>query len=181
MLIDVAYIVVIIIAGIKGIRKGLILAVFSVIGFIAGLAAALKLSSVVANRLSLHINSGQKWLPVISFIFVFIAVALLINLAGRLIEKSFSLVMLGWVNRLGGMILYVFLYSVIFSVFLFYAVQLNIIKLSTIQASGIYPYIQSLGPGVINSIGIIIPFFKDMFGQLQEFFGGVSDKMQHYF
>ena len=179
MLIDVIFLILIIFACIKGIRKGLILAVFSVIGFIAGLAAALKLSSVVANRLSLHINSGQKWLPVISFIFVFIAVALLINLAGRLIAKSFSLVMLGWVNRLGGMILYVFLYSIIFSVFLFYAVQLNIIKLSTIQASGVYPYIQSLGPAVINSIGIIIPFFKDMFGQLQEFFGGVSDKMQH--
>ncbi|HMJ45813.1 MAG TPA: CvpA family protein [Ferruginibacter sp.] len=179
MLIDIVYIILVIVACIKGIRKGFIIAIFSVLGFIAGLAAALKLSSFVANRLSIHINTGGKWLPVISFIFVFLVVALLVNLAGRLIEKSFSLVMLGWANRLGGMLLYIFLYSIIFSVFLFYAVQLNIIKISTIQASNIYPYIQSLGPRVINSIGTIIPVFKDMFDQLQQFFGGVSDKMQH--
>ena len=179
MLIDVSFLILMIFACIKGIRKGLIIAVFSVIGFIAGLAAALKLSSFVAIHLSSQLNSRGKWLPVISFIFVFLAVAFLVNLAGRLIEKSISLVMLGWVNRLGGMLFYVFLYSIIFSIFLFYAVQLNFIKLSTIQASNIYPYIQPLGPWVINSIGTVIPFFKDMFNQLQQFFGGIPDKLQH--
>lgn len=166
-------------ACIKGIRKGLILAIFSVIAFIAGLAAALKLSAIVANRLSMHLNTGGKWLPVISFIIVFIVVALLINLGGRLIEKSFKVIMLGWINRLGGMILYILLYSIIFSIFLFYAVQLNFINQATTQASVIFPYLQPLGPKVIDSLGTIIPFFKDMFYQLQQFFGGLGDKMQH--
>jgi len=179
MLIDIFYIILMIFACIKGLRRGLIIAIFSVIAFIAGLAAALKLSAVVATRLSMHVNAGGRWLPVLSFILVFIVVAFLVNMGGRLIEKSFSVIMLGWVNRFGGMLLYILLYSIIFSIFLFYAVQLNFVKPATTQASIIFPYIQSLGPSVINSLGTIIPFFKDMFNELQQFFGGISNKMQH--
>jgi membrane protein required for colicin V production len=179
MLIDTIFIILMIFACIKGLRKGLILAILSVIGFIAGLAAALKLSAVVANRLSEHVNAGSKWLPLISFIIVFIAVVLLVNLAAKVIEKSISLVMLGWLNRLGGIILYILLYSIIFSIFLFFAIQLNFIKPSTIGSSLVYPYIQPLAPKVMNSIGTVIPFFKDLFNQLQQFFGGLSDKMPH--
>ena len=179
MLIDAAFIILLVLACIKGIRRGLIVAVFSIIGFIAGLAAALKLSAVVAGRLSEHLDPSYKWLPVLSFLIVFLAVAFLINLGGKLIQKSVETVMLGWVNRLGGMILYVALYSIIFSIFLFYAVQMQLIKPAATEASWFYQYIQPLAPMIINRLGDIIPFFKDMFGELQRFFGGLSNKIGH--
>jgi membrane protein required for colicin V production len=177
MAIDVAFLILMIFACIKGIRKGLIVAVFSIIGFIAGLAAALKLSSIVASRLADHLNPSIKWLPALSFLLVFIVVALIINLVGRLIQKSFEIAMLGWVNRLGGMIIFIALYAFIFSIFLFYAMQLQIIKPATVASSYFYPYIQPLGPKVINSLGDVIPVFKDMFSQLQSFFMGIPDKL----
>ena len=79
--------------------------------------------------------------------------------------------MLGWVNRIGGIIFYALLYSIVLSIFLFYAVQLHLIKNETITASSCYSFIKPLGPGIIDKLGIIIPFFKDMFSQLQHFFG----------
>jgi len=177
MLIDAAFIILIILAGIKGLRKGLILAVFSIIGFVIGLAAALKLSAVVAGRLATHVNASFKWLPFLSFILVFILVAFLVNLAGRLLQKSIETVMLGWLNRVGGVLLFIALYSFIFSIFLFYAIQVHFIKPDTIASSYFYPIIQPLGPKVINSLGNIIPFFKDMFSQLQDYFGGIANKI----
>lgn len=159
-----------VLACIKGLRKGFIIALFSIAGFIAGLAAALKLSALVAEKLSSNLNASGKWLPALSFLLVFIAVVILVNLGARLIQKSFEMVMLGWVNRVGGLLLYALLYSILFSIFLFYATQLHFIKADTIAASQAYPYLQPLGPKVINSLGTVIPVFKDMFSNLENFF-----------
>ena len=173
MFIDVFFLLLMIMACFKGLRKGFIIALFSIIGFIVGLAAALKLSAVVAEKLSSNLNASGKWLPALSFLLVFIVVVILINLGARLIQKSFEMVMLGWVNRIGGMLLYALLYSIFFSIFLFYATQLHFIKAETISASQVYPYIKPLGPKVINSLGTIIPVFKDMFSNLEKFFGSL--------
>lgn len=177
MIIDAVFILMIVLASIKGMRRGLIVAVFSILAFIAGLAAALKLSAVVATRLASHVSPSFKWLPVLSFVLVFLLVALLINMGGRILQKTFETVMLGWVNRVGGMLLYIALYTFIFSIFLFYGVEVHFIKPETTNTSYFYPYIQPLGPKVINKLGEIIPFFKDMFAELQRFFGGLSNKI----
>lgn len=170
MFIDIIFLLLIVLACIKGLRKGFIIALFSIAGFIAGLAAALKLSALVAEKLSSNLNASGKWLPALSFLLVFIAVVILVNLGARLIQKSFEMVMLGWVNRVGGLLLYALLYSILFSIFLFYATQLHFIKADTIAASQAYPYLQPLGPKVINSLGTVIPVFKDMFTHLENFF-----------
>ena len=87
--------------------------------------------------------------------------------------------LLGWVNRLGGIIFYAVLYIIIFSVFLFYAEQVHLIKPETIKASQTYSFVQPWGPVVINNFGKIIPIFKDMFSDLETFFSSISNKMQH--
>ena len=51
MLIDVAFFFVMIVAVFKGFTKGFIVGIFSFIAFIIGLAAALKLSVIVAHHL----------------------------------------------------------------------------------------------------------------------------------
>ena len=177
MLIDILFAVLLLLACYKGYQKGLIVALFSMIAFIAGLAAALKLSTVVAARLSSSTNVSTKWLPAVSFMLVFLIVVLLVNLSANLLQKTADWAKLGWVNRLGGIVLFVALYCMVFSVFLFFAVQLHLLKSETIATSQCYSIIRPLGPGVIDKLGIIIPFFKDMFNQLQQFFGTVANKI----
>ena len=174
MMIDAAYMVLVAIALFKGLQKGFIIAVFSVLGFIIGIAAALKLSAIVALKLSPHTGSG-KWLPALSFLLVFIATAFLISLVGKIIQKTFETIMLGWVNRIAGVVLYILLYSIIYSVFLFYAVQLHFISTETVANSVVYPYLQPLAPKIINGIGNFIPWFKDMFTALEKFFAGLAN------
>lgn len=176
MLIDIAFLIVMILAIFKGLRKGLILGIFSLIAFIIGIAAALKFSAIVAGYLKSNVSAPAKWLPLISFVLVFVAVVLLINIGARLIRKIMRFAMLGWLDRLGGTVLYVVIYCIIFSVFLFFGDKLFLIGHSTIESSKIYPYISPWAPKVIDNLGNVIPIFKDMFAQLQDFFAGLAKK-----
>jgi membrane protein required for colicin V production len=174
MIIDIILAVILVIAVIKGFRQGLIVALFSVVAFIVGLAAALKLSVVVAGYIGKAVNVSDQWLPVISFAVIFLVVVLLVRLGAKLIQKSVEFAMLGWVNRLGGILLYAALYILIFSILIFYAEQLQFIKPETKDQSVTYSYIQPWGPKVMDGIGELIPFFKGMFNNLEVFFDGVS-------
>ncbi len=177
MFLDLFFAVILLLAVWKGYRRGLIVGLFSLVAIIIGLAAAMKLSTVVAGYIGKAVKVSDEWLPVISFIVVFIIVVLLIRLAANAIEKTIEVAMLGWVNKLGGIVLYVVIYTVVFSVLVFYAEQVKLLKPDTIRTSVTYPYIQPLGPKVINTFGRLVPVFKDMFGDLAHFFDGVAKDM----
>lgn len=177
MIIDLILAALLVLACIKGYQRGLVVALFSVIAFIAGLAAALKLSAVVATYLQGSVSVSAKWLPFISFILVFAGVVLLIRLGAKIIEKSVQLVLLGWLNRLGGILFFAILYVIIFSIFLFYAEKLHLVSAATVQSSITAEYVQPWGPRLINGIGSVIPFFKDMFQELENFFQELPGKV----
>ena len=179
MLIDFIFAALIILAIIKGYQKGLILAVFSIIAFIVGLAAALKLSTAVAAYLKDSISVSAKWMPFIAFALVFFIVIILVRLGAKLIEKTFQVVMLGWLNRIGGIVLYAALYFIILSIFIFYAEKLQLLQPEAIKSSQTYPFIQPWGPKVMDGFGSLIPVFKDMFTELGDFFNSLSNKISH--
>ena len=122
MLIDVIALVLLLVAIFKGMRKGLVVALFSFLGFIIGLAAALKLSAAAAEYIGSNTNISQRWLPVLAFIVVFIIVVFLVRLGAKLVERVVRVAMLGWLNKLGGVVFYILIYFFIFSILLFYAV-----------------------------------------------------------
>jgi membrane protein required for colicin V production len=178
MIIDVIFVILMILAVIKGYQRGLIVAVFSLIAFIIGLAAAMKLSTVVARYIGEAVKISDKWLPVISFIVMFILVALLVRWGANVLQRTVEIAMLGWVNRLGGIIFYAAIFITGFSVILFYAAQLKLLKPETISTSETWSFIQPWGPKAINSFARVIPYFKDMFGELETFFSNISDKIR---
>lgn len=175
MLIDVIAIALLVLAVYKGLSKGLIVALFSFIAFIIGLAAALKLSAVAAGYIGDTISISEKWLPVIAFIVVFLVVVLLVRLGGRLIEKFAQVAMLGWLNRLGGVFFFILIYFFIYSILLFYSAQLGLINQETMESSTAYRIIAPFAPGIIHILGIAFPFIKDVFEQLLGFFQNLSD------
>ncbi|HMG82120.1 MAG TPA: CvpA family protein [Ferruginibacter sp.] len=176
-MIDIIYAILICLALYKGYKKGLIVAVFSFVGFVIGLAAALKLSVYVAGQLKGSINVSSKILPFISFAVVFLITVLLIYFGAKLIEKLFEMVALGWANKLGGILLYAILYTIIFSVFLFYAEKINFLTSSAIQSSLTYSFIKPWGPRAIDCFGEILPVFKGMFSSLENFFAAIPPKI----
>ncbi len=155
---------------IQGFRKGLLMALFSLLCLMVGLAAAVKLSAVVAEQLGREPGVTGKWLPVLSFIGVFLIVAVLVQLVGKLLESALQLVLLGWLNRLGGMLLYLILFTAVYSILLYYGSGMHLISPEAIADSRFYSVIAPMGPKVIEWIARVIPFGKDMFEALKSFF-----------
>jgi membrane protein required for colicin V production len=174
MIIDIIFLIICVWAIIKGIRNGLILGVFSLLAFIIGLAAALKLSVVTSSYLADIIKVNAKWLPFISFAIVFILVAFLVRRVAGMIQKAVEIAWLGWVNKLGGILFYLIIYIIIYSVLLFYFTQMGIFDTSTIAESRTYEFLQPWGPRVINGFGKLIPLFQDLFTDLEDFFERVA-------
>lgn len=177
MIIDIIFAVLMVMAILKGFQRGLIIAVFSIIAFIVGIAAALKLSAVVAGWLAQSTNINTKWLPLAAFIIIFFLVVLVIRWGAKLIEKVAELAFLGWINKAAGIVLYCILYTLIFSVLLFFAAQLNVFTSKTIEESRTYVFIQPWGPKVIDAIGTVVPLFRNVFAELQAFFEKLSGKL----
>lgn len=170
MIIDLIFAVLLFFALVKGLRKGLVGATFSFAGLFIGLAAALKLSAILAAYLQKNFDHPGPWWPVLAFILVFVGVGFLMWLLSSLIERSMEAVALGWLNKLAGFIIFAILYILIYSVVLFYARQLDIITQATVQGSKVYTYIESWGPKTMEWLGKIIPAFRDLFKDMQQFF-----------
>lgn len=177
MSIDTFFYIILITAAYKGIRKGLIIGIFSFLAFIIGLAAALKLSAVLAVYLENSTGASGKWLPFLSFIIVFTLVALLVNIGARILKKTISFAMLGWVDKIGGIILYVLIYTMIFSILLFFGEKTSLISEASVDNSNVYKYVAPWGPKIIDNFGKVVPLFSDMFNDLQSFFESAGNKM----
>ena len=143
-MLDIVFIGMMITAVIKGLRNGLIVAVFSIIGWILGLYAALKFSDALAELLKDSINISERWLSIIAFILIFSAVTLIIGLGARIVEKTFEFALMGWLNRIGGIFFYVLLYTLIFSVIVYFADKVKLLSEETISSSKVYPFIEPI-------------------------------------
>ncbi len=170
MLIDIVLLICLVLALIKGYRKGLVLASFSFVGIFLGLAAAVKFSAIVAGWLKEYTHTAFGWLPFIAFVIILIAVWILVRIGSKLIETSLELVMLGWLNRLTGILLYALIYASVLSIVLFYADKLQLLKPYMISDSKCYPLIKPIGPKFLELFASVLPIFKNAFAELTAFF-----------
>lgn len=174
MTIDIIALVVLAIAVWKGLQKGLIVSLFSFIGIFVGAAAALKLSGMTGQYLLTHFPNLGAWVPLLSFILVFSGVVILVRLLAAFIEKTLEWSMMGWANKLGGILFFALLYALLFSIALFYADKMELVSAETKQTSVAYSIVQPLAPVLMDGIGKLIPVFKDLFGELEAAFDGLA-------
>jgi membrane protein required for colicin V production len=176
-MIDILFYFIIILAIIQGWRKGLIVSFFSLICGLVGLAAAVKISAVVADRMGSDMHMAGRWVPILAFVMVFILVLLLVRWGALLLKKIIHVVLLGWLDKLGGILFFLVLYISIYSIVLFYGARAGTISKQSIGNSAIYSTIAPFGPEIIRFITGFLPFGKDMFNTLESFFEKLSHNL----
>ncbi len=174
MFIDIVVLLALVMALFKGYGKGLIMALINTVSLIIGLAAAVKFSSVISPLVAEKSGAGQ-YAPLLSFALVFLAVIVVIRLAGKAIEKTLETVKIGFANRLGGMFLYLLVYLSVVSILIYYLEKMGFLSADLLAQSVCYPYISAWGPAILDGIGYLIPFFRDMFEELNDFFDEVQN------
>ena len=176
MTLDLIGITLIIIFFIRGYMKGLIVAAFSVLAVLLGAICALKLSELFASWLKEEGLVTSGWGQLISYIILFIGVMLLVRLIGKAIESSLEAMMLGLANKIIGGLLYMGITAVVWSSLLWIGNKMMLISPETIAASKTYKYFEPVAPWTFERVGKLLPFAKDVFSDLSEFFDGVNAK-----
>ena len=99
---DIVIIVALSISTFLGLRTGIIKAVLSLAGLIVGVILAGQLYAPLSEQLSFIPQAGVA--EVVAFALILIGVMVIAVVLARLLKWAASVVMLGWVNHLGGAI-----------------------------------------------------------------------------
>lgn len=103
--VDIVIIIGALIGAITGYKQGLVLSVFSFIGLVVGVAIAGAASDSLAEKLS---SSGALWAYIVAFAIILIIVMVLANILGHVVKGLIKVMMLGWLDSLGGALLGLF-------------------------------------------------------------------------
>jgi membrane protein required for colicin V production len=98
---DMVVIVILAFCLIRGIFRGLIKEMSSIIGVFAGFYAAYTYYGAIAKPLSRWI-SNTPYLNILSFLIIFVLVVIAVSIAGVVVKYLMKIAFLGWVDRICG-------------------------------------------------------------------------------
>lgn len=159
--IDIIILIPFVYALYKGIKNGFVGQIAGIGGIILGIILGARFSALLSTYLAQWIHASEAVIKIISFAAIIIAVILLATLISKGIEKLFSLVMLGWLNKLLGVLLAfagtAFIVGLIISL-ISYAnnTWFTIISPEKISESILYQPLEDL-------VNMVFPYLRDFF------------------
>jgi membrane protein required for colicin V production len=166
MWIDILSGTILIIAILQGYRHGLIKAIISFFSLLIGLIVAFQFAGYISNLLKEHTKIGSQWLPFIAFLVVLIGVMILLKMITGILQQSAEWLMLGWLNKLLGMILYALIYGTILSAVLYFMILLGVVEKASIKDSFSFSYLESWWPYFMKKLSLWIPSIKSTLSSL---------------
>lgn len=176
MVIDVIFSILVIISFIRGFKKGLIHAIFTLVAIVVGIIAGVYLSEIAAVYIDKWFNVSSRYLPIVAFIAVFFGVYLLFRLLSKSMEGLFKLMHLNILNKLLGGLVWVVIWIMVFSTVLFYANNMKLLSDEIKTESIVYERTEAFAPEVISFIGRAIPPVRNIYRSLQQWFDNLEEK-----
>jgi len=102
----------------KGLQKGLIVSIISLIGLVAGIYLSLRFSFFARTFLLENTNWSANTITIGAFFITFLVVLLLLYVLGKMLTKMIDAVALGFLNKLAGALFEGIKMVLIISVFL---------------------------------------------------------------
>lgn len=151
-----------------GFRKGLLLEAVGILAFVLGIIGGFKLMEIGISYLQEHTEGMDRWLPFISFLIIFLAIILLVNMLGRLLKKLIDMTLLGSFDNFAGAIVGIIKWAIGLSIVLWLTVNFGVELPGQNEDLVLYPYLTNLGPNIIESLSVIIPFAEEMLDSIRE-------------
>lgn len=136
----------------KGFVNGLAIELASLLALILGIFISYRFSVFVGDKIGLD----GKYAGILAFIITFIAVVVLVHLLGKVVDNAFSLVSLGFINKLAGIIFGILKIALILSIILYFINTLDskrlIISEKTRNESKLLQPIEKLAPFIFSGL-----------------------------
>lgn len=156
--IDIVLGILLVLAGISGFKKGLIAEVASLAALILGIWGAIKFSHITSEFLIENFNLQTEYLNLISFAVTFVVIVILVHIVGSAVTKMIDVVMLGFINKLAGLVFGVIKSALILSIILVVFDKIDddvhILPEKTKTNSRMYEPIRSFAPTIFPFIDI---------------------------
>lgn len=155
---DIIIAILLVVFGIDGLRKGIIIEAATLLGLALGLYGAFRFSDYTSAKLIQLVEIDPKYLKVVSFVVTFTVLAVLVNLLGRLVKKLIKAINLGFIDKIGGFLVGLAKGVLVCSLLVMLLNVLNIsniVKEETKQASVLYPYVERTVPYVYRGFDLV--------------------------
>lgn len=156
--IDIVLALLLVLSAINGFRKGLIAELASLAALILGIWGAIEFSDITSEFLVENFNLKSEHLNIISFIVTFVVIVILVHIVGGVVNKMVETVMLGFLNRLAGMIFGIVKAALILSIVLVVFDKIDedvrILSPEAKSESRMYEPIRNLAPSLFPFIDI---------------------------
>lgn len=116
--IDIILGILLILSAINGFRKGFIVELASLAALILGIWGAFEFSDITTDFLMENFNLHSKHINIISFVVTFIVIVILVHIVANVVNKLVEAMMLGFINRLAGLVFGLLKSALILSVIL---------------------------------------------------------------
>ncbi len=169
MLIDITLLLILVYAFYRGFSKGLIHSIFSMLGWLLGIALACKLTTALAPQVSTWLHTRENWVPMLTFLLILAAVVVLVWLLGKAVEKIFDLTHLGIFNKVAGAVLSVAVFYFIFAQVLVMMHTTHIMPASAEHQSKLYTAVSGSAPVMMEGVSFALPFARNFYSELKDY------------
>lgn len=150
---DIIIIILLLIALINGYRKGLIQQLVSLAIILLSAIFGGKLAAYILPELNRFLDLSPNLARVLSFVLAFAAIAIIISLIGKFIQKFLAVIFLSFVNRLLGSIIAVgtlmFILSIVLNLVLMLDKNESLISKEIKEESFFFERVESVVPAVV--------------------------------
>ena len=165
---DIILLIPLIFGAVLGFRKGLLLEIVGILAFVLGIIGGFKLMELGMSYLDDYFEDFDHLLPFISFLIIFLAILLLVNLLGKTVKKVIDFTLLGGVDSFAGAIVGIAKWAIGLSIVLWLTTEFGIELPGENDELVIYPYLKELGPNLIKSFSVVLPFAEEMIESIKE-------------
>ena len=163
--VDIVILICLVPAVIQGLVKGFVTQAAGLLGVILGVWCSFHFSEMVSEWLAPHISASAQVLHIIAFTVILIAVILVLALLGRALKGILKFAMLGWVDKLLGVVFGLLKAGLILGilVMLFDSVntQFSWVNEETLSGSVLYPIVKDI-------TYTVFPYLKSLFTNGQD-------------
>lgn len=156
--IDIVLGLLLLFAAIRGFRKGLVSELASLAALILGVWGAIEFADITSGFLIENFDLKTEYLDIISFVVTFIVIVFLVHVVGNVVNKLVDTVMLGFVNRLAGLVFGILKSALILSVILVVFDKIDddieILSNEAKTESRLYEPLRSFAPSIFPFLNI---------------------------
>ena len=145
---------------IRGISKGFLEQALSLVGIVLSVWAAFKFSALVCGWLKPYLSLSETTLNVVAFALILIAVCIVVLLVAKLLTKVLEMSMLGWLDKILGLVFALVVNGLLLGAFVILFVTLNLkfgfVKPEVLDGSIVYTTLRDF-------CYLVFPYLKAFF------------------